>query len=526
MPYSRALAVLLLLGTSSFGCTLARGVTGEPPGTDGGVRDTGTGDSGGLDGGGDAGDAHVEDAGMFDANIDAAILPDTGIDAFILDGGTDAFTPDAFIPDTGTDAFTPDAFVPDTGTDAFTPECSAGQTRCVGGVLQSCTAGLLWGGDVTCSLGCVNIPAPAHCAVFQPSNVLPTGAGSPVALTISATTAINTTTCTAAGVAGLAIEPQLAGGRNACVLRVASLNVTSTGVLYGGGDLPLIVVSSGDVTIDGIVDVSSYQTDPTFSSFVRGAGSNTGGTAGADGGGPVGFGSYADGGGGGGGFCGAGGNGGDGSGGGGDHGNGGAAGGATTLEPLVGGADGGNGGTNPDSNGPGGGALQISSSTRILIGATAVFGAAGGGGDNGIDDGNDTNAGGGGGSGGALLLEAPTVSVTSGARFNAGGGGGASGGCVGMSDGRDGGDAAESFFLGTLRAPGGAHQCGTAGITGGQGAGDTTVGGGAGQGGVTNASGGGGGGGCIVFRTGGGTTPTGVVTNPTTVVSAGTVHSL
>ncbi len=115
--------------------------------------------------------------------------------------------------------------------------------------------------------------------------------------------------------------------------------------------------------------------------------------------------------------------------------------------------------------------------------------------------------------------------VTAGARFSVGGGGGASGGCVGASDGRDGGDASESFFTGTLRAPGGAHQCGPS-ATGGSGAGDTASTGGTGVGGVTNASGGGGGAGCVYFRTTAGTTPTGVVTNPTMIVGAGVVHSL
>jgi hypothetical protein len=532
MAYFRALAALCFLSTSSFGCTLARGVTASPGHDDASLRD------GGLDASGhDGGDSSAPDTGTMDANIDAAGAPDTGIDAAVPDVGIDAFTPDAFTPDAFTpdaftpDAFTPDAFTPDAFTpDAFTPECAPGETRCsTPGVLQSCTAGLLWGSDVTCTIACTGAPAPAHCAVFQPSNVAPTAAGTPAALSISGTTVIDTTACTATGVGGLAIEPQLTGGRDACVLRVASLAVTGTGVLYALGTRPLVVVSSGDVTIDGRVDVSSFQTDPSFSTFVRGAGSNTGGTAGMNGGNT----GFADGGGGGGGFCGAGGNGGTGvynpfigtT----DMGAGGTGGGGigtSTLEPLVGGADGGNGGSNADSVGPGGGAIQISSFTRIVLSATALVVAAGGGGDSGIEAGNATNAGGGGGSGGALLLEAPTVTVTAGARFEAGGGGGASGGCVGASDGRDGGDAAESFVTGTLRAPGGAHQCGAT-ATGGQGAGDASATGGNGVGGgISNASGGGGGAGCVFFRTSSGTTPTGVVTNPTTIVGAGTVHSL
>ncbi len=396
MAYSRALAsALVLLSASSFGCSLARGVTGTSPGTDVGLADTGMRDAGDAGMRPDARDAFVPDIGIdagmdVDANIDSgtedvgidaftpyAFTPDTGIDAFtpdafVPDTGTDAFVPDAFTPDTGTDAFVPDAFTPDTGTDAFVPDCSAGQTRCLSGsVLQSCTTGLLWGNDVTCSIACVNSPVPSHCAVFQPSNVMPGGAVAPAPLSIAAgtTVVVETTGCT--GVAGLAVEAQLTAGRDACVLRVASLSVAATGVLYAYGSRPLVVVSTGDVTIDGIVDTSSFQTDPTLGLLVRGAGSGTGGTDGGDGSDSLT--SFADGGGGGGGFCGAGGDGGDGGGSGGAPGVGGGATASTTLEPLVGGADGGSGGTNPDSGGPGGGAIQISSFTRITIGAAAVL---------------------------------------------------------------------------------------------------------------------------------------------------------
>lgn len=516
MAYVRALAVLFLLSATSFGCSLSRTVTGGSPGDDATVRDGGVQDGGVQDGGDaslpDANDAYVDlDTGIIDGD-----LADTGIDASIDDGGTDAFTPDAYVED----AFTPDAYV---APDAFVPECSPGETRCLSGtVFQSCTAGLLWGGDVSCSIACVDSPAPSHCSVFRPSNVAPVGAGATVALTVAGRTVIDTTACT--GVAGLAIETQMGGGE-ACVLRVASLSVPSGAVLYGGGQRPLIIVSDGDVTIDGGVDVSSFQSNPVSATFLRGAGSNTGGARGTNGGGPSGLFSYADGGGGGGGFCGAGGNGGTGSGGGGGGGMGGGAGAASTLEPLIGGADGGSGGSNSGSGGPGGGALQISSSTRIVIGAAALLGAGGGGGRHGVDDGDNTNGGGGGGSGGALLLEAPAVTVTAGARFETGGGGGASGGCVTTGDGRDGADALVAFAAGTLRAPGGLHRCPGA-TSGGQGAGATSASGDPGQGGVTNASGGGGGGGCVFFRTASGTTPAGVVANPTTLVNAGVVHAL
>lgn len=109
---------------------------------------------------------------------------------------------------------------------------------------------------------------------------------------------------------------------------------------------------------------------------------------------------------------------------------------APTLVPLCGGSGGGAGGRGASTGDPGqrggggGGAIQIVSQTSVTISSSASTpsgiqaGGSGGEGDRGV---NFNDGGGGGGGGGAILIEAPLVSVGTGAVLAANGGGGAGG---------------------------------------------------------------------------------------------------
>jgi len=316
-----------------------------------------------------------------DDSPDAVVLRDTNepIDAWAPDAHEppDAPTPrDAFVPQdvfTPLDAFTPpDAFAPpDAFTpppDVFTPECTEGATRCVGATglqLDRCVGGR-WTRQADCSaLGCgASASDPnAHCLRLVPSNVPASEMRGGDAVTVSAAGTINTTAC--AGGAGIpATAFRMVGGY--CVLSVASLRL-ATGQVELVGTLPLIVLSTGDVTIDASFSLVGRTT------ATGGAGESAFG-AGGDG---MDDSSDNSGGGGGGSFCGTGGAGGAG-------GTGGAPGtavAASLLTPLRGGSRGGVGSGQTDlrgAGGRGGGGLQISSGGTITV--NGAISAAGGGG--------------------------------------------------------------------------------------------------------------------------------------------------
>jgi hypothetical protein len=304
-----------------------------------------------------------------------------------------------------------------------------------------------------------------------------------------------------------------------CALIVSNLHIASEGTLRVFGPRPLVVLASGDMEIEGTLDVSARGTEP-------GAGGGVGGTPRApDGGGLVrgrggsSMGVYSDGGGGGGGLCSTGGNGGAG---GPAMGGGRGEGLVITLEPLVGGGGGGlgpgGGRTVPDGNaglgGAGGGAVQLTARGTLRLRGRIHAGGGGGGG--GAPDDRFTNwgAGGGGGGGGGILLEATTLRIEPGAFILASGGGGGAGANAGAppSPGRDGREA-------VTRASGGVGggMYGASGGGGGAGAEGAGLDGASNTAEGSNGGGGGGGAGCIVLRApGGAARPDSVTLSPAT----------
>jgi hypothetical protein len=430
---------------------------------------------------------------------DASVPP--GVDADIRP--PDAFVPavDAYVPP-GTDAFVPpgtDAFVPPM-PDAWVPPmvdagCS-GPPVCSGTTLTRCEDGVAI--SETCPLGCADA---TRCAEMVPSNIEP-GLLAEGTRDLSVTTmaVFDTMACMAMSVGSRVVTQ--GDGSEVCVLVVRDLRIAPEASLRVTGTRPLVIAASGEVVIDGLLDVSARGIE-------RGPGGGAGGLpARPDGQGPAGGtrgqleGTYPDGGGGGGGGCGDGGDGG--SGGGADGGEGGA-GRMTTLEPLVGGSGGGLGpgglrsgaSGNAGFGGGGGGAVQISARVAIRM-RGRIFAGGGGGGAGGTDD-RFTNwgAGGGGGAGGGILLESPVLELLDGAALLASGGGGGSGGNRGtpLAPGQDG------------RSLPGRASGGTGGGTYGASGGDS--GGGAdadaldgldNDNGGANGGGGGGGVGCVVLR--------------------------
>jgi hypothetical protein len=471
---------------------------------DGGMRDTGVPFDAGLDGAPlDAPVPSDVPIGPDTPDLDAPMTVDTGVDAFVpvdapIDGGVDAPI-DAFVPP------------PDAG-------CVAGTSRCAGGSLQTCVGGAFTA--TTCQFGCEAAPVP-HCRVMVPTNVseaLSTMLAPGPALAITARTNVDTTMCNIPTLSRSGTRvAQNGGGPTVCLFYVSAFSVSAydAGTMTGGylsatGDVPLVIVATGDTTISGVIDVSSYAGRPAA------AGAGTGGMGGTDGVHSTMGSMFGDGGGGGGAFCGSGGDGGDGS----ENAAPGVGGtGATsTLIPLRGGATGGRGsGGMRGFGGLGGGAFQLSVFGNLTVNGYIVAGGAGGlGGD---ADASAATSGGGGGSGGGIFLEAYAITLGGGALVNVGGGGGASGSC-GSSMGVDGQNAAAVAG----RAAGGIATCSA--TPGGAGGGDTTLDGADGMAGGNNGPGGGGGVGCMHLRTMGGTTPAGLVNPRSTTTGAITASTI
>lgn len=156
-----------------------------------------------------------------------------------------------------------------------------------------------------------------------------------------------------------------------------------------------------------------------------------------------------------------------------DGGSAGTTAGAAAINPLAGGFG---GGASNANGGGGGGALQLAAEGTITISNTINAGGCGG------NPGTAAAQGGGGGSGGAILVEAPTVHVTSTGVLAANGGGGGAGGSANATKG-DPGDASTNAASGGMGA--GSRAGGAGGVLG-------TTAGQAGTGG--NGAGGGGGG--------------------------------
>lgn len=287
------------------------------------------------------------------------------------------------------------------------------------------------------------------------------------------------------GVASIPVNQVIPSGR---LISVDALSIAAGTTLRVIGDRPLIVASWSTITVDGAIDASSDATgrgaganpaDCSVHAAIAGENDDAGGA-----------------GGGGGGFQGAGGTGGEG-GAGATGGNGGVAVAAPLLLGGCAGARGGTGDTPGGSGGDGGGAVQLTARTGVMI--TGTVHAGGSGGDPATTNGgNDADGGGGGGgSGGMIGLEAPDVTVASGATLAANGGGGGEG--INDGPGGRGSDGAPA----ATRASGGN---GGDGGNGGLGSGGPALAGGNGADDSENGAGGAGGGAGYVVIFGASTT--------------------
>jgi hypothetical protein len=264
-----------------------------------------------------------------------------------------------------------------------------------------------------------------------------------------------------------------------------------TGLLVDGPNA-LVILSEGDVDLQGQINASAVGNGSSIGGPGGGAGALPGvspaeGCApGGDGSGINGVGDETGGGGGGLGSDGA-------PGGVGSDGAGPGAGGESSnpecpgsdLVPLRGGSGGGGGsfGVSAGAGGGGGGGIQISSFTRIsLLGTPGQFVdgilANGGGG----GPGDSTQGAGGGGSGGGILLEAPVMEVTAVILAANGGGGGGADDSTLSSAGEDGRFDSTQAEGGTGQRPGGRGGALNGGATIGTGGADGTGGGGGGVG--------------------------------------------
>jgi hypothetical protein len=335
----------------------------------------------------------------------------------------------------------------DTNPPDAPPDCN---NECVSDGALLCDAD---GNVVECPLGCDDTGGEPRCRDIVPSNgasdthLMDVTAGLTIRNGETGTIGTDTGAVTVNGIVVRPLGPGVVANMghyqlsaSLSVLAVSSLLVESGGTLRIDGARALIILSSGDVTIDGLVDISGGC--PTGTPECPGPGGGGGATSALGAGGCApgvnGFGgSGSETGGGGGGLGAPGAPGGDGLN------RTGGAGGAIdgcpepALEGLRGGSGGGLGGESgvTGSGGGGGGALQITSKTRIVFMAGGAIWAGGGGGGPGIVATN--TGGGGGGSGGAILLEAPIVKAA-GAILTANGGGGGGGGDVGAMAGEKG----------------------------------------------------------------------------------------
>jgi len=294
------------------------------------------------------------------------------------------------------------------------------------------------------------------------------------------------------------------------VMAVGQLEITPAGTLRVMGDLPLLVVASDKIVINGLLDVSA-------DGIVPGPGGAKGGGKGGDGGGCGGGikGKKDHFGGAGGSYGGQGGSGSS---------KGKAPCGKPCPTPLTGGSGGGDGEGNLGFGGAGGGALQLTAWTSITI--SGKVNAGGGGGHKGGSPdifGEHTGAGGGGGSGGAVIMEAPQVTVDGVVAANGGGGAGA--GSVLAGPGGKGGDGQATLSA----ASGGKGAVPIVSGDGGKGSSQLTIDGGGGDSGLSGlyfSGGGGGAAGRICVRTKTGNFGGKGATSPSTGGKAGAQETL
>lgn len=407
------------------------------------------------------------------------------------------------------------------GLDGAEP-CTAAEDRCEDGMLLRCEGG----GQLVitmCPSGCdADAPAPA-CAPRAPTHVpasvmLPTSDADWVV--DGDAWVVNTDTgeirdeddqvVRAAGPGddddvGYVLAEQDAGP-DLGVFVLGEFTIEEGARLLATGGAALVIVASGNVNVDGVLDVSA-------NGAVSGPG---GGALGNGGDGPYvkpAIGGYLHGAGGGGSNVAAGGLGGTHMTPTGNSGGGAAGPVLADLSYLRGGGSGGRGvvgqhapasATRIDGGG-GGGAVQITSAGEIRVGATGVVRAHGGGGaasPSGAGGDDYAGSGGGGGAGGTIWLEAEDIEVLG--KLAANGGGGGAGRTTSPGTPRPGSPGSDSL----TRAPGGISSDPSPfgawpGAGGGGAAGEMLAGaaGGAGSGlGVGGGGGGGGGAGRVVLR--------------------------
>ncbi len=312
--------------------------------------------------------------------------------------------------------------------------------------------------ETLCTDGCSTDPV-AHCRRLDPGGVAAPSdyelAGlMDITLTSDAVFNTDTGAITTSGIdrpGGGAVQAGIgfragtqADGSGVGIFSFKTLIIDKNTKLAVVGAKPMVLVASGDITVDGVID-GQGQCSSTAGVGGGGAGgtpkAGNGGAGGGVGGGGGGLfvaGTLMipsnSGGGGGGGFGDVGG---VGATAGGSANLGGAAGALfgdfTVADPvIVGGGGGGAGGgaSAGGAGGPGGGAVQIASNAQVNIGADAVITV---GGCHGNKSGG--SGGGGGGAGGLIFIEARAVVIGSGAILAANGGSGAGGN---GSDGKDG----------------------------------------------------------------------------------------
>ena len=401
--------------------------------------------------------------------------------------------------------------------------CTAGASSCSGSTLVTCpdgTAQMM----TTCSLGC-SMMGGAHCEQMYPR--------APVSRSDFDTTNLTPVSLAAGG--GISTETGLIGaGPNPIrhanmdantyevhdgigfhvvaipgqtgkmgIYTFKSLTLAQGQSLNAYGNNALALVSAGDMTISGVVDVTCAGNvflaggGPNAKPYLAGPGGGAGGQPGANNSGVSvgnkGGGSGADNthqaGGGGGAYGDVGGNGG--AEGANLGGAGGMAYGDAMLMMLVGGSGGGAGGQGGSANGSfgggGGGVALLVAQGTLTLGNGSALGGVNAGGCGGTAD--AMVGGGGGGAGGAILLQALSVHIAAMGGLGANGGGGSAANAMASAN-----TNGKSGAISTTAASGGS---GGSAAGGDGGVASATAGTTAGQPGVDSGNSGGGGGGAV-----------------------------
>jgi hypothetical protein len=287
-------------------------------------------------------------------------------------------------------------------------------------------------------------------------------------------------------------------GPELALLYLADWTVEQDVTVRVTGSRPLVVISSGDIELRGVIDAGARRVVSGPGGFAAGLGPGAGQLG-------VHLPDFLDPGGGGAGHATQGARGGQGcaadctTGTVAPGGPGGASYGDAVVSVLTGGSGGGQGGSGgadacaPGGGGAGGGAVQLYATGRITVTASGGISVGGGGGGGGFAIGCSDSGGGGGGSGGVVYLQAERIDLAGVLAAN-GGGGGSDGGSI-NGDGVPGADGA----LDADPAPGGIPPDGES-VGGAGGAGTAAPGSGSDVAAELNGGGGGGAAGRVVLH--------------------------